>query len=294
MKIKKKKYNGRILVYYYILQLLLLIPLYAFCLNNLEYYKEVLLYGTDSDITSALNTIKKDLGEGFNKLVLKIFNENHDIRVYKAAVNYIKINKIKSAVEILQSELMRKPVVIDYKENVIIALSEINAKESIKKLIDIFNDENTSDRIRLAIIDAFGKIGDSNEEVENMLINTAKNIKNKKDIRAHAILSLGKIKSKKSAEFIKKILFNRYEKEIVRMYSAFSLKEIEGDNAINDLSKLINDKDPKVAEYAAKALSDIDSLKAGDALIKALRSDYDIVRYYAILGLKKIKYKKKK
>ena len=291
MKISKK--NIAVLIYFFIFQLLILfISSYAICSDYTEYYKEVLMYGTDSDITNAFSKVRKNLGEDVNRLILNLFKENHDIKVYMSAVDYIKISKLKSAKDILVKELDRKPINEDYEEDIIVALSEINAKDSLNKLIDIFKEGNTSLRIKMDIIDAFGSLGKGNDEVENILINTVKDKKNKDDIRAHAVLSLGKIKSEKSIDLIRKILFNRYEKEIVRMYSTYSLKEIEGESATDDLASLINDKDPKVAEYATKALSDINSDKVGDVLIKALRSDYDIVRYYAVLGLKKLKYKK--
>jgi HEAT repeat protein len=46
-----------------------------------------------------------------------------------------------------------------------------------------------------------------------------------------------------------------------------------------------------VAEYAVKGISDINSYECGPILIKALRSDYDTVRYYAVIGLSRINYK---
>jgi len=275
----------------FLLLILLVLP-YFLIADNVEYYKEVLIYGTDSDIVDAFSNIRKNLGDEVNKLVLKLFNEEHDIKVFKAAINYIKINKIKNAKSILLKELERKPVNDDYREDIIVALAEIHAKESLNKLIEIYNTENISSRIKLDIVDAFGKLGDSNSKIENILKNIAEDKKNEADIRAHAILSLGELKSKSSVGIIRKLLFDRYENEIIRMYSAFSLEQIEGEAAIDDLSKLIYDKNHKVAEYAAKALSDINSPEAGDILMKALRSDYDTVRYYAILGLKKLKYKK--
>jgi len=291
MIIMKTKVVGLIYLSSFFMLILLALP-YFLIANNVEYYKEVLIYGTDSDIVEAFSNIRKNLGDDVNKLILKLFNENHDIKVYKASINYIKINKIKSAKSLLLKELDRKPVNDDYREDIIVALAEINAKESLNKLIELYNNENISSRIKLDIIDAFGKLGGSNSKVENILINIVEDKKNETDIRAHAVLSLGELKSKSSVGIIRKLLFDRYEKEIIRMYSAFSLEKIEGEAAIGDLSKLINDKNHKVAEYAAKALSDINSPRAGDILMKALRSDYDAVRYYAILGLKKLKYKK--
>ncbi len=258
--------------------------------NEENYYLDVLLFGTDSDIINAFSNCNKDLGKDVNNQILKIFQENHRLEVYNTLINYIRVVKLDAAKDLLIKELERKKANDDYLENVIYTIGALKVKKSFNKLINLAVDRNKSKRIRIAAIDAIGEL--SIKSAEDSLISIVKDKKEDTDIKGHAILSLGKIKSTKSKTLIEKILTNRYEKSLLRMYSAYAIKEIEGESSISILSKLINDKDPKVAEYAVNSIAQLKSKKAGDVLIEALRSDYDGVRYYAAKGLGEIKYKK--
>jgi len=122
-------------------------------------------------------------------------------------------------------------------------------------------------------------------------LNIATNTHEDTDIRARALLALGDIQSAEAVDVLTEILLNTYEEKILRMYAAVSLSKIGGDASIDTLAKVIDDETHEVAEYAVHAIAEIDSQKGGDVLVTALRSDYDKVRYYAILGLKRRKYR---
>ncbi len=283
------KITNKIIIFLFILILSLLSAT-----NNLfsedTYYLNVLKFGTDSDIIDAFSRIQRNLGSEVNNQILKIFKEKHRLEVYNALINYIRVNKLEKAKNILVNELNRKKASNDYIENVIYTIGELKVKSALNRLIDLLKDEQSPKRIKVAAIDALGMLGAS--ETEDLLLKLVKNKKLDIDIRGHAILTLGKIKSKKADPILRKILENKYEKELLRMYSAFSIKEIEGDASIKFLSKFIDDKNPKVAEYVTNSIAQLKSQNAGDILIEALRSDYDGVRYYAAVGLGEIGYKK--
>ncbi|MBN2322630.1 MAG: HEAT repeat domain-containing protein [Spirochaetes bacterium] len=190
---------------------------------------------------------------------------------------------------LLARELSREGKTTDYTESLISAAGETGAENCIVPMREMLKDEKTPLRTRLAIIDAFGKIGD--KSVEGLLINLVDDDYEEKDIRARAILALGEMDSTQSIDTMKTIVENTYEPKIMRMYAVLSLSKIGKASVLETLEKALLDKDHDVATYAAKGIADLECTECGRVLMKALRSDYDRVRYYAIIGLSKLRYK---
>jgi len=254
-----------------------------------HFFLELLRYGTDSDIIHAFSSVQEDLGNEVNAKVLKTFSEKHSEKVHLVLVRYVGTARIKDAHEILIKELERESKNDDYREEVISAIGILKVSSALDALDEIYREKATSMRIKKAIISAYGKIG--TESVENILLSIATNAQEDTDIRARALLALGEIRSTEASEVLTEILLDTYEEKILRMYAADSLSKIGGDASIETLAKVIDDETHEVAEYAVHGIAEIDSQRGGDILINALRSDYDKVRYYAILGLKKRKYR---
>jgi HEAT repeat protein len=257
--------------------------------ENEHFFLELLRYGTDSDIIHTFSSVQEDLGNEVNTKVLKTFSEKHSEKVYLVLVRYVGTARMKDAHEILIKELERESGNDDYREEVISAIGILKVSSALDALDEIYREKATSIRIKKAIISAYGKIG--TERVENILLSIATNAQEDTDIRARALLALGDIRSTEASEVLTEILLDTYEEKILRMYAADSLSKIGGDASIETLAKVIDDETHEVAEYAVHGIAEIDSQRGGDILINALRSDYDKVRYYAILGLKKRKYR---
>jgi len=277
----------------FISQLSLMIPFLFICIWNASahdesYYLDLLKYGTDSDIEKAFSRVNKDLGEKVNRRLLDIFNEEHAEKVYLSIVSYIGMIGLKEANEVLLQELSRKGRNEDYRETVIRTIGVLKKSSSLLTLTETYNSTQTSLRMKKAIIDSFGEIGDRN--VEEMLIGIADDEYEDVEVRAHAVLALGKIKSEKSILLLQNMLHNVYEEKILRMYAASSLSQIGGVSSLSALAKVINDDSHEVAEYAVNGIAQMERIEGAEFLIKALRSDYDKVRYYAVIGLGKLKY----
>jgi HEAT repeat protein len=255
-----------------------------------KYYVDLLKYGTDSDIEKAFTNVNEDLGYNVNNKVLEIFKEEHTEKVYITLVQYVGIVKLKKAHDVLLDELSRRGRNDDYRETVIHAIGKLGNSSSIAPLNEVYSKSNTSIRIKKAIVDAYGQIGD--RSIEARLIEIVGDEYEDIEVRARAILALGEIKSKESINLLQSLLHNKYEEKILRMYSASSLSKIGGELSLAALAEVINDETHEVAEYAVNGIAKMETEKGGEYLIKALRSDYDKVRYYAILGLSKIKYRK--
>jgi hypothetical protein len=263
--------------------------------SGTDYYIKLLQYGTDSDISSAFDRVYEDLGTEVGNEAIGMFFDYHSENVRMSLVRYLgmaqKTNdglRGKTA-RLLARELTREGKTTDYSEALISAAGETGAGNSIGPMREMFEDEKTPQRTRLAIVDAFGKIGD--KSVEELLIGLMRNDYEDKDIRARAILALGEMESTQSIDTMKMIVENTYEPKIMRMYAVLSLSRIGRESVLETLENALSDKDYDVATYAARGIADLECMECGPILMKALRSDYDRVRYYAIIGLVKLRFK---
>ena len=277
----------------FVSKLSLMIPFIFLYLWNVaaydeNYYLDLLQYGTDSDIEKAFSKANVDLGEKVNRRVLDVFSEEHAEKVYLSIVSYIGTTGLKEANEVLLQEMSRMGRNDDYREAVVRTIGILKNPSSLQTLSETYNSSQTSLRMKKVIIDSFGEIGD--RSVEEMLIGIADDEYEDVEVRAHAVLSLGKIKSEKSILLLQNMLHNVYEEKILRMYAASSLSQIGGASSLSALARVINDDSHEVAEYAVNGIAQMEMSEGGEFLMKALRSDYDKVRYYAVIGLGKLKY----
>ncbi len=268
---------------------IILVP-YRLIAEKSEFYLQVLAYGTDQDIVSAFNGITDDLGHDVDSRVLPLFREQHSMQVYTTLVGYIGMTAMTQAYDVLQGELERAAADDNYREEVIRALGSLKNPSSITYLKQYYFNKKASQRIKKAIIIAWGDIGST--QIQDTLVGILKDAREDSEIRAQAALSLGKIKSVKAYGTLKEIAENRYEDKILRMYAVYSLGQTGGEQALETLGKLIGDDSHEVAEYAVRSIADMKTQQGGDYLIRALRSDYDSVRFYSIQGLADLKYRK--
>jgi HEAT repeat protein len=252
------------------------------------FYIDVLRFGTDSDITNAFSNLRQRRGEEVNRRVLEAFSENHTEKAYGALVQYIGYAQMDGAAGVLTRELVQRGKNEDYKEAVIATLGQLKAKSSAAALAAVYEDSSTTKRIKKAIIDSLGAIGDRG--FEDRLIAIAQNETEDPEIRAHAVLALGEMKSEKAYETVKRILLQPNEAKIARIYATTSVAKIGGPSALDVLELVIDDQTHEVAEFAVNNIAEIGTERGGELLVRALRSDYDKVRYYAVTGLARMKY----
>jgi HEAT repeat protein len=192
------------------------------------------------------------------------------------------------AAEVLTRELAEAGKNEDYKEAIISTLGQLKDKGSAAALAAMYDDSRTTKRTKKAIIDALGAIGDRG--FEDRMIAIARDAEEDAEIRAHAVLALGELKSEKAYETVTRILLQPNEAKITRMYATTSVAKIGGPAALDVLEEVIDDQTHEVAEFAVNNIAEIGTERGGQLLVKALRSDYDKVRYYAAAGLGRMKY----
>jgi HEAT repeat protein len=256
--------------------------------QNIEFYNQVVKYGTDSDIAEAFSQVTENLGQDVNSAVLMLFTEEHSVDVFMSLVRYITAIEMEEAEAALVNELHNGYTSEDYRETVIHALGVMGSQSSLTVLKHYYANNKSTKRIKKAIIDAWGNIGDA--AIEATLIQILEDKREDDEIKARAILALGQVKSVRSLDLLVQIAQNKYENKYLRMYAVHSLGRIGGEAMIDILGALLQDDTHEIAEYAVKAISDIESKKSGEYLIHALRSDFDKVRYFAVLGLAEKNY----
>jgi len=267
---------------------------YNIIASDTDYYIKLLYYGTDSDIASVFDRVHENLGAEVGNEVLSAFDKSHSEKVRMSLVRYLGMAQEtndgfkEKIARLLATELLLEGATIDYSEILISAAGETGARSCIEPMREMFKDDTTPLRIRRAIVDAFGKIGD--KSVEKLLIGLVEDDYEDKDIRARAILALGELESMQSIDMMKMIVENTYEPKVMRMYAVLSLSRIGKESVLETLENALSDKDHDVATYAARGIADLECTECGRILMKALRSDYDRVRYYAVIGLAKLRF----
>jgi len=256
--------------------------------QNEEFYNQVLLFGTDADIAKAFTNMEVDLGADINKKVLMLFHEEHSLAVHTALVRYMAAIRMSEAEEVLIEELNNGTPDEDYREDLIHALGKLKKTSSLPFLRNYYFNNKSTIRIKKAIIDAWGEIGDVS--IEDALVRIVTDVHEDSEVKGRAIIALGKVKSVSSLDLLERIARNRFENKYLRMYAVYSLGEVGGESVLGILGELLRDESHEVAEYAVKSISIIASEKSGIYLIGALRSDYDKVRYYAAIGLGELQY----
>jgi HEAT repeat protein len=265
-----------------------LLPTVIIFAQDGEYYNQVFQYGTDADIARALRNGETDLGKDINRQILELFEEKHSLDVYIAAASYIGTVRLTAAERTLLEQLRDGPYSEDYREVVVHAIGRLEKPSSLQQLREYYYNKKSTKRIKRAIIDAWAAIGDAG--IEDTLLHIVSDAHEDDELKARAILALGKVKSHNSLELLERTARNTYENKLLRMYAVYSLGEIGGESVLDTLGELLTDDTHEVAEYAVQSIANIPSDRSGAFLVQALRSDYDLVRYHAVIGLAALDY----
>jgi HEAT repeat protein len=251
------------------------------------YYEKVLLFGTDQDIAAAFSDVRKDLGERVNQQVMRAFNQQHGQQARMSMVRYVGTIRLEEAHQTLISELSRKDG-DDYLETVISALGRLGNPASLDPLQELYQQDQTSTRIKKAVVGAWGAIGDP--LIQDTLLGIVQDRTESVEVRTAAVLALGNVGSEKALPLLEKIATNSYERKRLRMYAVYSLGKVGKETVLDILGKLMHDNTYEVAEYAVLGISEIKSSEAGKLLMKALKSNFDKVRYHGAKGLGDMRY----
>lgn len=272
---------------FFILIFLLNQNIFAFGKNpipqeKINYYKDVLKYGTISDLKKILSElIIYDCKPLINELVQVLFTTN-DTGIKTSVLNILKdYDEAKDKV---------KPYIISvlndkFSDNallriVIIAAGNYKFIDLEDKIFEIFNKKEyeTDIELRKACIEALGNMQSTKymDDIFNFYLDT----KNNTDLRAICALYFSKFDSikKEYIEKMNKIVSDKAENSIVKRYTITALSKYGDPSSFDALIQALKTDDPYLQIYAAQAIKKYNADEAKKIIFELIRSNNAKVR----------------
>jgi len=218
----------------------------------LEQWREVLLYGIDSEVLRVIKSIAESEERSLNEELTVLFAESLNFEVRKAVLDYFSEQKIRGA-EAAAAALLAEEDLQDSRVTVacIRYLAAIDSPGLEQKLLGYV--DHRDDQIAETAITGLGEVG--GEAAGQLLVRRLEDADYPAEQKPEIILALGKIKYTGAVEALIAVVDNRDEERIWRMYAAASLGEIGDARAIPHLRALFSESDSLIKAYAASALA---------------------------------------
>ena len=239
-------------------------------IKNESYKREILLKITsiatsDSDIEmrkSAITAIGDNkFSDGASAIIAGLEDEASDVKIAACyAVGKLKLQEAKDKlVEVLKKQDLAQSS--NFTDAIIIALTELEAKEILEFAATEAKNQKNSKMIRERLLLYIGKCGSA--EQFNMLTEIYKDDEEEMSIRSYAVKSMGRLKIKEAIPVIK---------EVVKEIDSYSFNKRK---RYYDLYM-----------QSVTALVELGDESSVSLLMNSLRSDNSDVRYKAILLIK--------
>ena len=237
--------------------------------------RQTLLYGIDSQVLDAIQTIKNLNDTTFTRELAQVLNENKSVEVQKAVFDLFKEQKSRDGEERAKSVLAAWH---DTQDSLVIAaiqyLSAIRSASLATGLAPVVDAE--SNAMALAAIQAMGTTGETS--AATLLVSKLTSADFPDARKNECILALGNLKNPAAVDALLAIAGNTDVDKIRRMYSADSLGKIGDARALPVLRTMIAENDALIRLYATSALSHFGLDEVFPSLIQGLRDDNVKVR----------------
>lgn len=244
----------------------------------------IVLTGCNQESLSENKKIELPENKGINELILKLSDENYDIRINVSnklteigedAVPYIIASLKNDSYNATGSKSFNS------RWNKVNVLGRIGNNEAEDVLIErILTDEET--HVRWRSIWALNIV--KNENTKNKLIKALKNENEK--IKWRAAVALGSFKNDSGKEILLEGL--NKEDSWFRWEAVYVLGILEDPSTAKEISKMLNDNSTRVRQEAALTLGKIGNKEVIPNLIKALDDESPGVRWRAASSLAKL------
>ena len=221
-------------------------------ISIIEEWREVLLYGIDSEILTLITRISGAKEQSLNPELVLVLQESGSTDVKKAVIEYLTDSAVvdahEAALKILQDyEEIGSDLII----STIYYLSETGNTSMSDVLVEIIDldDEN----VVSAAVRALGKSKDTTKE--EILLKRLEDEYNSESLNAAIILALGDLQSLKSVDRLIEIAEDREDNRVLRMYACDSLGKIGDERALPVLMNLVSESDTLIRAYAVSALT---------------------------------------
>ena len=211
--------------------------------KSAEWIEKTLEYGIQTERKEALNkiiTIKdKGIRKGLESKLIAIIRDEINPEVKTKAITVAGQLELKEALPELIAALNDKSD--DVKVASVYAIKKIHDTSATETLIKALKKQDLSKDSRLveALIDTLGKFKAA--QLGNFAIESIKDGKTRKNIRASLVLFLGKTGSVESKNFLLQLLKDNDEEQQIRAYAASSLAQIGARDAAKEINDIISD-----------------------------------------------------
>lgn len=246
---------------------------------------ETLKYGMEEDIIKLLDKLVKNEDVRFVDDVYDLFQDTKNTTVREKILEYF--TKLKDpcledyAVMILNDPYDEKNSTVSAVFNYIQAVKTQDAIPAVLTLL-----ENEEENYFNNALTTIGEIGGPEEAVylteylerEDLVLGQ----------RQQLVKVLGKIKAVETYDSLVELAQDEDENTFVRMYSAEAIGAMQKEEAVEVLTKLYEDNDPKLRSYVIKGLAYFPDNKAAvKTLLEAIRDSHVSVRLEAIEACRK-------
>ena len=258
--------------------LLLMISLSAGAENQKELvdkWREVLLYGIDSEILATLGALRTAGERSLDDELLQLFRESLNTEIRLAILQYYRETGYRAAAEpvlemLSAGDLEDSELMIGLVRYVI----DVRSAESVSVLINLLDHRDPG--VALAAITALGR--SENSEAGAAIEAKLADREYPAELRPDLILALGSLGYAPAYDQLVAIVRDRGGEKIERLYACDALGKIGDSRAVDELKKLFGEADSLVKMYAASALANFGMEEVQDLLIQGLRDSNPRVR----------------
>jgi len=245
--------------------------------------RQTLLFGIDSQVLDAVQSIKSAQDMTFTAELAQILNDTRSPELQRAVFDVFKEQKVRDGEE------RGKAVVSawqDTQEALVIAAIQYLAAitspglgSSLSPMVDA-----GSNAVALAAIQALGASADRAASA-SLLVSKLKSADFPDTRKNDCVLALGALKDPAAEEILLSIAGNTDEEKVRRMYAADSLGKIGDARALPVLRAMFAENDALIRLYAASALSQFGLDEVFPSIVQGLRDENVKVRQQSAKAL---------
>jgi HEAT repeat protein len=261
--------------------LLLMMSLSAGAENQKELvdqWREVLLYGIDSEIMATLGALRTAGERSLDDELLQLFRESINTEIRLAILQYYRETGYSAAAEPVLAMLAMLSAGDMEDSELMIGLVryfiDVRSDESVSVLINLLGHRDQG--VALAAITALGR--SENSEAGAAIEAKLTDREYPAELRPDLILALGSLGYAPAYDQLVAIIRDRGGERIERLYACDALGKIGDSRAVDELKKLFGEADSLVKMYAASALANFSMEEVQDLLIQGLRDSNPRVR----------------
>jgi HEAT repeat protein len=238
--------------------------------------RQTLLYGIDSQVLEAVQSIRGAQDTSFTTELAQILNGQRSPEVQKAVFDLFKDQKVRDGEErgkaILAAWQDTQEALLIAAIQYLAAITSPALGTGLPPLVD-----SSSNAVALAAIQALGAASDT-PAAAALLVSKLKST-DFPDVRKNdCVLALGALKDPAAVEVLLSIAGSTDEEKVRRMYAADSLGKIGDSRALPVLQSMFAEKDALIRLYAASALSRFGLDDVFPSIVQGLRDENVKVR----------------